>query len=92
MTDDRATWRYYAGAALTGLISHHAWNWDADSVATKVSDIATTIANAMLAAEKERFPEQPPRKSLDEHLIEYLEKLDKQQHIHPLAGTANDGE
>ncbi len=76
MTDDRTAFRFYAGAALAAAVPQ---GWGAHPI--DVPEYAVRIANAMLAAEKERFPVIPD----DKYPIESYT-------IHPLAGTANDGE
>ncbi len=53
MTDDRTAWRYYAGAALSGFIRRY------NHVGLAANE-ACTIADKMLAAEKERFKPVTP--------------------------------
>jgi hypothetical protein len=81
--DDRTAWRYYVGAALTGFIERYG----DDGLSVKA---AYAIADDMLAAEKERFPDMEAKAvaaKIERELAEF-----KKQQPDPLAGTANDGE
>ena len=88
--DDRTAWRYYAGAALTGLLSNsHPQVVKAFAKYTELKEAAfaesaATFASEMLAAEKERFP--APKLMSIESLNKELEEL-KSQQPDPLAGT-----
>ncbi len=85
MTDDRTAWRYYAGQVLNKI----AFSTFDELMAKDHVKSAVLYANAMLAAEKERFP--APKPMTIESLNKELEEL-KSQQPHPLAGTANDEE
>jgi hypothetical protein len=82
--DDRTAWRYYAGAALTGMLATNPQ--PGDVTADDIYKAVIIVANAMLAAEKERFPDMNSAK------IEQTYQEWKASQIDPLAGTANDGE